>query len=149
MMLALDRPNKQKRYQGGKMRISYGNEYYLKLTAMLIGVIIGIANGLTIGFSVGHYFAPVIYCTVISALLSFTLFKIEIIGSDEDQIFNSKQSKILSSNTWVFWLSSFLSTLIVSVIFEIGLLAAFFSFVLSHVWANLALIPFVIFFRNK
>ncbi len=119
----------------------------IKLIGLIVGLTLGVLDGLTIGIFNGRYGEAIIYCVAISGVMTLFLFKNEIIGGDHP--LKAESCKILLSNAWVFWTSSFLAGLIVSAIFSVGKISYFFISGLSIVWACLVPIVFMMFLENK
>ncbi len=91
----------------------------MKIIGVIIGLISGAMTGTVIGLFSGNIIKDALICSSISALISLIFFKSEIIqtGSKEtDELFDSYKSKIIMSNSWVFWIGNFSAALIVNAI---------------------------------
>lgn len=120
----------------------------MKLLSLIMGLSLGLLNGLVVGAFTGNYYGGIVFCTAISCGLSLLLSKNEIINPESLE-FKSKTAKMISSNTWVFWLASFLSALIASVIFEDERLHVFFIIGLSGLWGLCVPPAFAIYYISK
>ncbi len=105
-------------------------------------------NGLVVGAFTGGYYFGIVFCTVICVGLSLLLCKNEIINPESLEL-KSETAKMIGSNAWVFWLASFLSALIASVIFEVERLHVFFITGLSGLWGLCVPIAFGIYYMFK
>ncbi len=91
----------------------------MKLLGVLIGVLSGGATGLVVGFFTGNYTKDLVLGALISGIITLFLFKnrIEKTGIREtDELFDNTSSKVIMSNSWVFWLSNFIAALIVNAV---------------------------------
>lgn len=120
----------------------------MKILGLVIGLILGLLNGLAIGFFTGNYHDGIVYCALISGGLSILLCKNEVINPEYLE-YKSETSKLISSNAWVFWIASFLSALIVSVIFEVGVFHSSLISGLSGVWGAFVPVLFMVCCRIK
>lgn len=91
----------------------------------IIGIITGfLSSGLTgvivsfFGGSVGSNF---LYAGIFGAIFSLIFFKSEILDGG-DNFFDGDKSKILMSNSWVYWVSNFLVAVGLSAWYRTGFL---------------------------
>jgi uncharacterized membrane protein len=89
----------------------------MKIIGLIIGLTSGAATGFIVGLFSGNTLQDVVIGAFISGFVGIILFKdrVQQTGNTQtDDLFESRNSKVIMSNSWVFWIGNFLSALFVS-----------------------------------
>ena len=111
----------------------------LKLFAIFLGLLSGCSVGCLIGFFSNNFQLDIFIGGFISGVITAIFFKNEIlefedIGTSEEKFFDKDEnykSRIIQSNSWVFWISSWVTALIISVIEKLSYFQVFVACGLS------------------
>ena len=122
----------------------------------IIGLIIGLASGAGTGFIVGIFSGNILKDIVIGAIISgfvgIIFFKDRVQQTENiqtDDLFESRNSKVIMSNSWVFWIGNFLSALFVSAFERLDYLwGGFVSCALSVIIAMISTAIFSLIFEK-
>jgi len=116
----------------------------MKLVGILIGIFTGSITGSVIGIFSGNSINDILIAGFLSGLIALIFFKNEIIEVDElsksetsNLKWDTDNSKIVLTNTWVFWISNFFAAVITCAIEDVSKWGVFISCGLSVVNATL------------
>ena len=117
----------------------------MKLFAIFLGFLSGCSVGFLIGFFSSNFQSNVLIGGLISGVITSIFFKneklkFEDIGTTEEKFFDkgeNDKSRIIQSNSWIFWIASWLTALIISAIEKLSHFQAFFACGLSLLIAML------------
>jgi len=79
-----------------------------------IGVVSGGITGCVVGLFSGYLERDLMIGAIVAALVALLFFKNEILATDGP--FEGHTSKIIMSNSWVFWLGNFLASVITAAV---------------------------------
>jgi len=105
----------------------------LKLFAVFLGFLSGCSVGFLIGFFSSNFQSNILIGGLISGVITAIFFKnekleFEDIGTTEEKFFDKDEndkSRIIQSNSWVFWIASWLTALVVSSIEKLSYFQVF------------------------
>ena len=113
----------------------------MKIIGIIIGLISGGITGSIVGLFSGHLLKDIMTGAIVSSLIALIFFKNQIIKADP--LFDSHTSKIIMSNSWVFWIGNFLAALITTAVEKLdyfwgGFLSCGLSIIIAMVVTGIA-----------